>query len=542
MPLEDQLAAALTDRYTIERELGRGGMATVYLARDVRHQRQVAVKVLRPELATVVGWERFLTEIRLTARLEHPHILTLIDSGESGAFLWYAVPYVRGESLRARLLRERQLAIPEVLRIARQIAAALSYAHQQGVIHRDVKPENILLHEGEAILADFGIARALAEAGGERLTQSGQSLGTPQYMSPEQATGDPLIGARSDQYSLAAVVYEMLAGEPPFSGPTAQAVIAKLLVERPVALRTLRETVPSALEAAVMGALKKSPADRFATVEAFAAALEVQPQPITATGGPSSNAGLTTLPSAQHSAQDGGASWRMRGWRGGLVLGGLMLTLVVGGRLLLHSPAKPAPPSAAPASSLVMIVPFRTAGADSSLQYLGEGMVDLLAGRLNGAGGIRVVDPYAAVSAWRHRREDGGTEEAEALAIARGQGADYAITAKILGRSQRLTVAATILGVVDGRQIGATSVTAPAESLLVMVDRLAVELLSRQAGASDQRLSSLSREPLAAVRAYLDGMAAYRRGHYEARIKRVRQEILVGPMLGGVALQDGCWC
>ena len=196
------LSDALADRYTIERELGAGGMATVYLARDLRHDREVALKVLRPELAAVLGADRFLNEVRITARLDHPHIVTLIDSGESDGFLWYVLPYIRGESLRARLDRERQLGIDEALAITRQIATALDFAHQHDVVHRDIKPENILLHEGEAMLADFGIALAVKEAGGNRLTETGLSLGTPQYMSPEQATGDRQLDARSDVYSL----------------------------------------------------------------------------------------------------------------------------------------------------------------------------------------------------------------------------------------------------------------------------------------------------------------------------------------------------
>src|SRR5262245_21597143 len=219
----------LADRYRIEREIGSGGMATVYLARDLKHDRDVAVKVLRPELAAVLGINRFLNEIRISARLDHPHILTLIDSGVAGGFPYYVLPFVRGESLRARLGREKQLGLGEALEITRQVTSALDYAHGHGIVHRDIKPENILIREGEAVLADFGIATAVKEAGGSGLTESGVSLGTPQYMSPEQATGDREPDARSDVYSMAAVVYEMLSGEPPHSGASVQAIIAKLL-------------------------------------------------------------------------------------------------------------------------------------------------------------------------------------------------------------------------------------------------------------------------------------------------------------------------
>src|SRR5437867_3419727 len=273
--LLQRVRASLAGRYTIERELGRGGMATVYLARDLKHDRPVALKVLRPELAAVLGAERFLQEIRISAKLDHPHILTLIDSDADDGFVWYVLPLVRGESLRAKLAREKQLSLEEALTITKQIAAALDYAHRHGVIHRDIKPENILLHEGEAMLADFGIALAVREAGGPRLTESGLSLGTPQYMSPEQATGGRELDARSDVYSLAAVVYEMLAGEPPHTGPTAQAVIAKLLTERPTRIRTVRDTVPRGIDTAVAKALAKVPADRFGGAAGVVTALAV---------------------------------------------------------------------------------------------------------------------------------------------------------------------------------------------------------------------------------------------------------------------------
>jgi len=270
------LREALSERYRLERELGAGGMATVYLATDLKHDREVALKVLRPELGAVLGTERFLSEIKITARLDHPHILTLIDSGAAGGFLYYVLPLVRGESLRDKLNREKQLGLDEALTITKQIAGALDYAHRQGVVHRDIKPENILLLEGEAMLADFGIALAVKEAGGNRLTETGLSLGTPQYMSPEQATGDRQLDARSDLYSLAAVLYEMLAGEPPVTGPTAQAMIAKLMTERPVHLRVVRPSVPEAVDAAVAKALDKTPADRFVSAGEFSRALDVR--------------------------------------------------------------------------------------------------------------------------------------------------------------------------------------------------------------------------------------------------------------------------
>lgn len=282
MTLPVALASALADRYRVERPLGAGGMATVYIATDLKHDREVALKVLRPELAAVLGTERFLAEIKITARLDHPHILTLIDSGEAGGFLYYVLPLVRGESLRDVLNREKQLGLDQALTITRQVASALDYAHRHGVIHRDIKPENILLLEGEAMLADFGIALAVKEAGGNRLTETGLSLGTPMYMSPEQATGDRQLDARSDVYSLAAVLYEMLAGEPPVTGPTAQAMIAKLMTEKPTHLKVVRESVPAEIDAAVSKALDKTPADRYHSAGEFSRALELKPAAVTA--------------------------------------------------------------------------------------------------------------------------------------------------------------------------------------------------------------------------------------------------------------------
>src|SRR5213596_1428027 len=268
-----RVRASLAGCYTIERELGAGGMATVYLARDLKHDRDVALKVLRPDLAALLGAERFLQEIRISAKLDHPHILTLIDSGADDGFVWYILPLVRGESLRAKLTREKQLRLEEALTITRQIASALDYAHRHGVIHRDIKPENILLHEGQALVADFGIALAVSAAGATRMTESGMSLGTPHYMSPEQAMGERELTARSDVYALGAVLYEMLVGEPPFTGPTAQAIVAKVVTETPRPLISQRHTVPPHIEAAVLMALEKLPADRFASTAAFADAL-----------------------------------------------------------------------------------------------------------------------------------------------------------------------------------------------------------------------------------------------------------------------------
>src|SRR6267378_41792 len=360
-----RLTAALVGRYAIERELGAGGMATVHLARDLKHDREVALKILRPELAAVLGAERFLQEIRISARLDHPHILTLIDSGENDGFVWYVLPYVRGESLRDKLTREKQLPIEETVRIATQVASALDYAHRHGVIHRDIKPENILLHEGEPVVADFGIALAVREAGGARLTETGLSLGTPQYMSPEQATGGQELDARSDVYSLAAVVYEMLAGEPPHTGPTVQAVIAKLLTERPTRIRTVRDTVPEGIDSAVAKALAKVPADRFASAAEFAAAL------------------------AEPGARSTAGRRRRRVAVAASIAGVVALASVAAVWHPWRRPSNATAPRADVAS--VAVLPFDNLTGNPSDRYLSDGMTEEVIAQLARVPGLKVI-------------------------------------------------------------------------------------------------------------------------------------------------------
>ena len=267
-------------------------MATVYLADDLKHERKVALKVLKPELAAVVGAERFLAEIKTTANLQHPHILPLFDSGEADGFLFYVMPLVEGESLRDRLDRERQLPVDEAIHVAERVALALQCAHEQGVIHRDIKPENVLLSRGEPLVVDFGIALAVQRAGAQRLTETGLSLGTPHYMSPEQATGDQVVDARSDVYSLGCMLYELLVGEPPFTGPTAQAILGKIITAEPEPVTSFRTTVPQHVDAVIATALEKLPADRFTTAEDFAKALS-DPGFVRRTGAPAPSLTVT---------------------------------------------------------------------------------------------------------------------------------------------------------------------------------------------------------------------------------------------------------
>ena len=338
----ERLRASLEGRYTLEREIGSGGMATVFSAEDIRHARQVAIKLLRPELSAILGGERFLNEIRVTAHLQHPHILPLLDSGETGGLLYYIMPYVDGESLRARIARERQLPIGDAVRIARDVADALDYAHRHGVIHRDVKPENILLHDGRPMVADFGIALAVRNAGGQRLTETGLSVGTPSYMSPEQATGEREVDARSDIYSLGCVLYEMLAGEPPHTAPTVQALMRRVVTEKPRPLVEVRETVPEHVADATEQALAKLPADRFATAGAFAQALQ---------------------PDGAHPTTTSGSRHRRarprRAWLGTAALTAGALGVGAAAALLLAPP----PPAPLPPSRLSVMIQWGARGA-----------------------------------------------------------------------------------------------------------------------------------------------------------------------------------
>jgi hypothetical protein len=370
------LGAALASRYVLERELGRGGMATVYLARDLRHDRAVALKVLRPELAAALGPGRFQREIRFAARLSHPNILPLFHSGETGGRLWYAMPYVQGESLRQRLAREGQLGVAEAVRITRQVAAALDYAHLQEIVHRDIKPENILLAGDQVLVADFGIAKALDGSSAEKLTETGLSLGTPGYMSPEQAAGGR-VDARSDLYALGCVLYEMLAGAPPFSGPTPQSVMARHAVDPVPPLRTVRATIPPAVEQAVLRALAKVPADRFRTGTQLAEALEAQ--------GP-----RTSAPRLHLSARSAKLAL------GAFLVAGLA---VVAARSVKERSIPAIPPSVA----TLAVLPLVSSAGDTGLAGLGRDLAVTISANLDGVAGMRTADRLAIANATADR-------------------------------------------------------------------------------------------------------------------------------------------
>ncbi|HWJ12995.1 MAG TPA: protein kinase [Gemmatimonadaceae bacterium] len=358
-----KLREALAGRYEIERELGRGGMATVYLARDVQHDRPVAVKVLHPDLAASLGAERFQREIKLAAGLQHPHILGVYDSGNADGNLWFTMPFVEGQSLRDRLNREGQLPINEAVRICREAALALDFAHRHGVVHRDIKPDNILLIDGQAMVADFGIARAIGASGGESLTQTGMSVGTAGYMSPEQATGESRIDARTDVYALGCVLYEMLAGEPPFTGPTAQAVIARAITETPRPLTSVRQAITPKLANAVSRALAKAPADRPATAGEFARDLE--------------SAVTVEIPHASVSAPS-------RNRLVGLGVGALIVVaLAVAGVLWNRD-------TASATVRRIAVLPFENEGAAGD-EYFADGMTDEVRSRLASITGIQVT-------------------------------------------------------------------------------------------------------------------------------------------------------
>ena len=507
------LADALRDHYRLERELGRGGMATVYLTHDIKHERLVALKVLHPELAAILGPERFLREIKLTARFQHPHILTVLDSGEIVAgresrvssdrpatrdsqpatLLWYTMPYIAGESLRQRLTREPQLPLDDALRIAREVADALGYAHRQGVVHRDIKPENILLAGDHAIVADFGVARALDLAGDEKLTATGLALGTPAYMSPEQATGEGQIDGRSDLYALGCVLYEMLAGEPAFTGRTAQVIMARRLTEPVPRLGTIRD-VPEQVESAVMRAMARSPADRFADAARFAEALKAQP-------------GATSQRRPVRSVRR-----PVFGRRGGLAGAGALVALAVA--FLMYRGFRTAPASALN-SNLLAVAPFDV--LDPSLQLWREGLVDVLSRDLDGAGPIRTVSQSVALKHWAGR-----ADPASAAALGERTGAGLVVFGNLARRGRdSVSLRATVLDRSRNAAEPDLEVAGDERRIGELADSLGVKILrvlGRGRPIGSVRHVSLASRSLPALKEFLRGEQFYRRGLWDSAL------------------------
>ncbi len=501
----DRVRLALAERYPVERRIGEGGMATVYLAKDPKHQRDVAVKVLRPEIAAGLGAERFLREIAVAASLQHPHILPLYDSGEvllpgdATPVLYYVMPFVKGESLRDRLDRETQLPLEEAVRFAQEVAGALDYAHRQGIVHRDIKPENILLSEGHALVADFGIARAIGSSALGRITHTGMAIGTPVYMSPEQASGAQTPDGRSDIYSLGCVLYEMLAGEPPFTGPTAQSVIAKRFSEPIPQLTTVRE-VPEEIDAAVRTSLARVPADRFATAAQMAVAL----------GARRSSPALTPPAGAQRPP-----ARRPPGWALG-ASGALALVLVVAfGRVLLRSRDGA---GARISSSRVAVFPFGHHGG-AGAQDVSGALVALLSTVLDGVGDLHTVDP-SAVLAVTGEGAGGAPDRERARSIATRLGARrYVIGDVVEGAPGRFTITAAAYDVADGPgQARRVTVEGDARGQMFhVVNDLAVRLLDALGiTESPRRLESISTSSIVALNEYLKGETARRHGDYPA--------------------------
>ena len=503
------LQTALATSYTLERELGRGGMATVFLAHDLRHDRPVALKVLHPDLARTLGPERFQREIRLAARLQHPHILTVHDSGEAAGHLWFTMPFVEGESLRERLRRERQLPVDAALRITTEVARALEYAHRHGVVHRDIKPENLLLTtDGSILVADFGIARALASVD-DRLTETGLAVGTPAYMSPEQAAGDKTVDARTDVYSLGAVLYEMLAGEPPFTGPTAQAVIAKRFSGEAPRVRQARPSVPEQVDAAVARALAPVAADRFGSVEDFARAL----------AGPlATSSTIATAPApaptwrATEPAQTVASPSVVRsGRRVPVAAVTLILGFLVGLGVLFawrraHSGADD---STGP--KRLAVLPFENLG-DSADAYFADGITNEVRGKLSQVSGLAVI---ARASSNEYRHSTKSPQE-----IARELGADYLLTAtvqwnKASGAPSRVRVSPELIRVEPGAA-PTTKWQQPFDASLTDVFQVQADIATKVASALNVALADSVRhelaakptENLAAYDAYLKGEAA----------------------------------
>jgi serine/threonine-protein kinase len=488
-----RLVAALGERYALEREIGAGGMATVYLAKDLRHGRNVAIKVVRPELSGPGGIARFLREIELAARLQHPHILPVFDSGTvddgaGGQTPYFVMPFVEGETLRGRLGREKQLPVEDAISLAAEVADALAYAHAHGVVHRDIKPENILMSGGHGVVADFGVAKAIesgASPSGEvapGITSVGLAIGTPHYMAPEQATGRDAVDARADQYSLGCVLYEMLAGGPPFAGGAAQSVVAKNMTAPRPHVGKVRHDVSDALEDIVIRAMAIDPADRFPDMSALAAAL----RQARAASRPRKKTMVVIAAAAIAAGAAGAVAWLA---------------------------TRPSAIAVTEEAETIAVLPFSATGP--GVEVLGEGMVDLLATNLQGVGGIKAVDPRLVLKRWGKRDEKDPADMDQGLALGRDLDAGSVVMGSAVSAGGTVRLAADLYAVAGGERLGRAQVDGPVDSILPLVDRLSVALL-RDVWRSREPLpsldiASLTTDSLAALRAYLQGERYYRR-------------------------------
>ena len=493
------LQEALAERYAIERELGRGGMATVYLARDLKHSRRVAIKVLHPDLAASVGAQRFLREIDIAAGLTHPHILPLHDSGSAGALLYFVMPFVEGESLRDRLDRDGQLPVAAAVQLAREVASALAYAHEHGVVHRDIKPENILLASGHALVADFGIARALDAAGSERLTGTGMGIGTPAYMSPEQAAGDQ-ADARSDVYALGCVLYEMLAGRPPFTGRTVQELITRRFVEPPPHVSAARPTVSNALDAALLTAMATKPEDRFPSIAAFAHALDDASKSDSASASTSSRARFA--PRAALTAA------------GLFAAAGIMWAVWGGSSVAEAAPAR------------LAVLPFAVHGSES-FSYLRGGMVDLLTRNLDGLGAYRTVDVATVLTNAQAGAKQSMPMEPRALAKRLEAGVYVVGSVHVNGARMRMQ-ADLFEESVSGARVARATAEGDTAAVFALVDSLTVGLVASQSRSPGARLSATAAKTshsLSALKSYLEGEQQLRSALYDSAAHYFRQAI-----------------
>jgi len=463
----DRLQPAVGARYRIERELGAGGMATVYLARDLKHDRDVAIKVLKPELGAVLGAERFLAEIKVTANLRHPNLLPLFDSGEADGLLYYVMPYIEGQTLRARLNSERQLPLAEVTRLTGLLAGALDYAHAAGVVHRDLKPENVLLQAGQPVIADFGIALAVAQAGGERVTQTGLSLGTPLYMSPEQASGERGVDARTDQYALAAMTYEMLAGEPPHTGATAQVIIARLMTEPARSVRGARPSVPPSMDAAILRALSKSPADRFGSCGDFVSAL-------------SSDDERAATPASRSTASRRRLQWS-------LAVAAVVVVVMTAALFARRGRAGSGNDAAQRAS--VAVLPFTDLSQDHTNEYFGDGIAETL---ISALGRVAGLDVAARTSAFSFRGKD-----VDVRKIGSTLGVNTVLEGSVQRAGDKLRITAQLVKATDGVSLWSETFDRSATDIFAVQDEVASAVITALKG---KVLAGNARGPSTATR------------------------------------------